>query len=286
MADTSLKDKKIIELDIEQLQPNPTQPRGIITPESVMELADSIKEHGILEPLVVAHTPAGYQIVAGERRWRASKMAGLKKVPCIVKETSPKGMLEMAIVENVQREDLNPLERAKAFKSLQDQFDLGTTDIAKRIGKSPSYISNSMRLLGLPDAIKDGLLSNLITEGHARALLTIDDSKNMIEAYKTVLRESASVRKTEDVARRINIKEGKVDKYGAKKTAGAGSQPKYIVTDDADKIETEVKEALGDNTKVKIVRTLKQTRINIVLNGNPEETDGQLQLIYKGITGK
>ncbi len=286
MADaSSMNNQRIVDMDIEQLQPNPTQPRGIISPESVMELSDSIKEHGVLEPLVVAHTPAGYQIVAGERRWRASKMAGLTKVPCLIKETTPKGMLEMAIVENVQREDLNPLERAKAFKNLQDQFSLGTSEIAKRIGKSPSYISNSLRLLALPDAIKDGLLSNLITEGHARALLTIEDSKHMIEAYKTVLRESASVRKTEDVARRINIKEGKVDKFGGK-PSGPGRQPKYIVSDDADKIEQDLRQTLGDNSKVKIARTLKQTRINIILNGDPEKTDGLLQLIYKSITGK
>jgi len=271
--------KNVVEIDIDQLQPNPTQPRGIITPESIMELSDSIKEHGVLEPLVVAHTPAGYQIVAGERRWRGSKMAGLKTVPCIVKETNPKGMLEMALVENVQREDLNPLERAKAFKSLRDQFNLKTTEIAKRIGKSPSYISNSFRLLDLPDAIKDGLLSNLISEGHARALLSIEDTKMMVEAYKTVLRESASVRKAEDISRRIKVKTGKIDKYGTK-----SGETKYIVSDEADKIEAEIRTSLGEGSKVKIIRTLKQTRVNIVLYGNPEKTDPLLQKIYKNIT--
>jgi ParB family transcriptional regulator, chromosome partitioning protein len=272
------EDKKIQDLDINQLQPNPSQPRGIIIPESVMELTDSIKEHGVLEPLIVAHTPAGYQIIAGERRWRAAKMAGLKTVPCIVKETHPKGMLEMALVENVQREDLNPLERAKAFKRLRDEFNFGTSEIAKRISKSPSYISNSLRLLELPDAIKDGLLSDLITEGHARALLTIEDTKPMIDAYKQVLKDSASVRKTEDIARKIKSQSGREITYGT----GRG-QSQIIVSQEIDDMQKTLNEALGKDSKVKLVRTLQQTRLNIVLKGNPEQTDEKLQKIFKSI---
>lgn len=277
---TTNRDKKIVEIPVEQLQPNPTQPRGVITPESIMELSDSIKEHGVLEPLIVAHTPAGYQIIAGERRWRAARMAGLKTIPCIVKETTPRSMLEMTLVENVQREDLNPLERAKGFKRLRKEFNLGTGEIARRISKSPAYISNSLRLLELPDAIKDGLLSNLITEGHARALLTIEDPKLMVEAYKMVLRESASVRTTEDIARRIRVKTGKITKYGTKK-----GEAQYIVSEEIDKIQDGIKAALGEKARVKLIRTLKQTRIYITLLGNPEETDVNLQKIYKGITG-
>ncbi|MFC1711936.1 ParB/RepB/Spo0J family partition protein [Patescibacteria group bacterium] len=276
---TVQNDKKITNLDITQLQPNPTQPRGIISPESIMELSDSIKEHGLLEPIIIAHTPAGYQIIAGERRWRACKMAGLKTVPCIIKETNPKGMLEMALVENVQREDLNPLERAKAFVRLKDEFGFGTGDIAKRVAKSPSYISNSLRLLELPDAIKDGLLSNLITEGHARALLAIEDPRLMIEAYKLVLKESASVRKAEDIARRIRLKSGKPVSYGTKR-----GQMQYIVSDELDNLQNSLKEALGKNSRVKIIRTMLQTRINIVLKGNPEDTEEKLQQIYKKVT--
>ena len=113
-----MEEVQTFELDIDMLQPNPLQPRGLITPDSLTELVDSIREHGVLEPLVLAKTPAGYQIIAGERRWRASKIAGLTKVPVIIKETTPQGMLEMAIIENVQRIDLNPLERAQAFKRL------------------------------------------------------------------------------------------------------------------------------------------------------------------------
>src|SRR5713226_1956416 len=132
------------------LQPNPLQPRGLITPDSLVELVDSIRAHGVLEPLVVAKTPAGFQIIAGERRWRASKIVGLIKVPVIIRETSPQGMLEMAIVENVQRIDLNPLEPAQAYTRLMDEFNLTNAEIAQRVSKSPSYISNTIRLLTLP----------------------------------------------------------------------------------------------------------------------------------------
>ncbi len=154
---------QIIQIDVNELQSNPLQPRGVITPESLVDLVDSIKEHGVLEPLVVAKTPAGYQIIAGERRWRASKLAGLSHVPAVIRETTPKGMLEMAIVENVQRVDLNALDRAKGFERLMSEFALTTSEVAVRIGKSVAYVSNSMRLLTLPDALKDGLLSGLIS---------------------------------------------------------------------------------------------------------------------------
>jgi len=177
------------ELNINELQPNPLQPRGVIKPDELIDLVESIREHGVLEPLVIAQTPAGYQIIAGERRWRASKIAGLEMVPVVIKKTSPQGMLEMALVENVQRSDLNPLERAKAFERLGEEFRLGAAEIGDRIGKSTSYVSNTIRLLELPDAIKDGILTGLITEGHARALSGIKDPKIMIEGYKMILKE-------------------------------------------------------------------------------------------------
>src|SRR3990167_9668031 len=138
---------QIVDLDIEVLQPNPLQPRSLISADSLKDLMSSIKASGILEPLVVAKTPAGYQIIAGERRWRAAKLAGMTTVPVIIKETTAREMLEMAIVENVQREDLNPIERAHAFERLIEEFGLPVSEIAKRIGKSDSYVSNTLRLL-------------------------------------------------------------------------------------------------------------------------------------------
>lgn len=271
--------KQIIDFDINLLQSNPLQPRGLITPESVIELAESIKEHGILEPLVVAKTPAGYQIIAGERRWRAAKMAGLKTVPALIKETSPQGMLEMAIVENVQREDLNPIERAQAFVRLMEEFGLTNKEICQRIGKSPAYISNSIKLLSLPDALKDGLLSGLITEGHARALAGIEDHKVMVEAYKMILRESGSVRRAEDVARRMKKRVGQVQQRDA--------YPPSIVSDEIDQIRDDIHQALGGDEKtiVKVSRSRIETKVAISLKGTLEGTEEKLQRIYQGITG-
>jgi len=194
---------QILELEVDLLQPNPLQVRSLIKSESLVDLVESIKEHGILEPLVVAKTPAGFQLIAGERRWRASKIVGLKRVPVVVRETTARGMLEMALVENVQRENLNPIERAQGFQRLLDEFGLGVTEISKRVGKSPAYVSNTLRLLTLPDAIKDGLISQDITEGHARAIAGLGDLKLMVNAYKTILSEGASVRRAEDLARQL-----------------------------------------------------------------------------------
>jgi len=277
-----MAEQQVVELDVDSLQSNPLQPRGVISPESLAELVESIKEHGVLEPLVVAKTPAGYQIIAGERRWRAAKTAGLKTVPAIIKETSPQGMLEMALVENVQREDLNPLERAQAFIRLMEEFGLSNKEISQRISKSPSYISNSIKLLNLPDALKDGLLSSLITEGHARALAGIEDHRLMVEGYKIVLRESASVRRTEDIARRIR-KKAKQPSYDL-----TGAKPPLIISDEIDQLRDKIHQALGgdEKTKIKVTRSRAETRLVIVLKGNPEVTEERLQKIYKGITGE
>lgn len=273
--------KDIIEISVDELQANPLQPRGVITPESISDLVESIKEHGVLEPLVVAHTPAGYQIIVGERRWRASRLAGKKTVPCIVKETTPRGMLELALVENVQREDLNPIERAKAFQRLVAEFNLLKSEIAKRIAKSPSYISNTLKLLELPDALKDGLLSGLITEGHARALQGIQDPRLLIEAYKMVLKETGSVRRAEEIARRMKAATGDIP--SAFKEKPRQDLHKYIISERIDRLEEEMEEALGKKAKVRLRRSQKQTKLNIILNGGPEETEKPLQKIYRAV---
>ncbi len=192
---------KVQQLPIGILQPNPLHPRDDIDDKSLQELRKSIALQGVLEPILVASTPAGYQIIAGERRWRAAKLAGLTTIPAVVKEVSPQQMLEMALVEDIQQQKFNPLDRAKAFKRLRDEFGLSIKDIAQKVGKSSAYVINSIRLLHLPDALKDGLLSGLISEGHARALMGLKDTKEIIEAYKQVLREHASVRRAEELAR-------------------------------------------------------------------------------------
>lgn len=264
---------KITELEIESIQPNPLQPRGTILLSTVQDLVESIKEHGVLEPLVVAHTPAGFQLIAGERRWRAAKAAGLKIVPVVVKETTPRGMLEMAIVENVQRTDLNPIERGKAFQRLMSEFGLTNGDISKKIAKSPAFVSNSLRLLDLPDALKDGLIGALISEGHARALAGIKDVRLMIEAYKMVLKESASVRRAEEIARRIRKDLG--DEPGK---IGTG-KPAYILSKDIEKMQQTLNKALGKLANVKLTRSKRETKIVIKLKGTPEQTNSTLKKI-------
>lgn len=278
--------EEVIQIDITQLQQNPLQPRGAITPESLVDLVDSIREHGVLEPLVVAKTPAGYQIIAGERRWRAAKLAGMTHVPAIIRETSPKGMLEMALVENVQRVDLNPLDRAKGFERLMNEFGLTTSEVAVRIGKSVAYVSNSIRLLTLPDALKDGLLSGLISEGHARALAAIDDQSLMVEAYKIILRESGSVRRAEELARRMKTKSKQsMDKMGIRK------DQLRVVSEELDRMQDEMQVALNNGivdetrkSQVKLVRSRRETRVTMVFKGGLEETEARLQRVYRAVT--
>ncbi len=251
-------------LDIDSLQPNPLQPRGQILPDTLVELAESIREHGIIEPLVVAKTPAGYQIIAGERRWRASKLAGLTQVPVQIKETSPQGMLEMAIVENVQRVDLNALERAQAYKRLIDEFSLSAMEVGQRVGKSGPYISNTLRLLELPDALKDGLLSNSITEGHAKALLGLEDINLMLQAYKQILADNLGVRSTEELVRRMK--------------AGANIKPRaardYEHSPDVARFEEEITGSTGCTTK--LLKSSRGGRLTIIF-----KTDEELENIHR-----
>ncbi|OGG03768.1 hypothetical protein A2Z33_04750 [Candidatus Gottesmanbacteria bacterium RBG_16_52_11] len=265
---------QILHLDIEMVQPNPLQPRGLISPESLRDLIASIKEHGIIEPLVVAKTPAGYQIIAGERRWRASKLAGLNTVPVLVKETTSKGMLEMAIVENVQREDLNAIERAQAFQRLVEEFGLPLSEIAKRVGKSESYVSNTMRLLTLPDAIKDGIISSAITEGHARAIAGLGETKLMVEAYKTILTENASVRRAEDLARRLKAQTDRKPQMRVER----------IHSEELDVMAKDIATAIQG--LVKITQSKVEARLVFVIRGNLETTSKTLKMLHQKITPK
>lgn len=244
------------------LQANPLQPRGLITPDSLAELVDSIREHGVLEPLVVAKTPAGYQIIAGERRWRAAKISGLVKVPVIIKETTPQGMLEMAIIENVQRIDLNPLERAQAFRRLLDEFGYATSEIAIKIGKSAPYVSNTLRLLTVPDALKDALASGATTEGHVRALASLEDPHLIVEAYKEILEKNLSVRGAEELARKMKARENIAPKQ--QKPA------QRLQSEELEKYQEELSQKLtSDGAKVKV--KISQSRI-----------EGKMQFVAKG----
>jgi ParB family chromosome partitioning protein len=225
----------------------------------------------------VAQTPAGLQIIAGERRWRASKLAGLETVPAIIKETTPRGMLEMALVENVQRVDLNPIDRAKAFERLMSEFNLSTTEISDRIGKSPSFVSNTLRMLKLPDALKDGLLSGVITEGHARALAAIDDNRTMIEAYKMILKESGSVRRAEELARRMKKRDGQQRKSGSPRKA-------LILNEELDKIQSDINTYLGNGNAVKLKQSRVETKLQLTLKGSPDRVKPTLEKIHRALS--
>lgn len=273
--------KQVVMIPTNELEPNPLQPRGVINPESITELIESIREHGILEPLIVAKTPAGFQIIAGERRWRSARFLKLSNVPAIVKETTPQQMLEMAIVENVQRKDLNPMERAKAFLRLKEEFNLDNNQIAKKVSKSVPYVINVLKLLTLPDALKDGLLSGLITEGHARALAGIGDTRLIIEAYKIILKEKASVRRAEDIARRMRkrIEEGIVP-------ITKENLPHFLKSK-LDNISNDIESVFNDKTsKVKIVQTNIVTRVVFQFKGPNDERFEKLKILYKQICNK
>lgn len=273
--------KQVTQIPTNQLEPNPLQPRGIINQESISELIESIKEHGILEPLIVAKTPAGYQIIAGERRWRSARALKLEYVPAIIKETTPQQMLEMAIVENVQRKDLNPMERAKAFLRLKEEFTFDNNQIAKRVSKSVPYVINCLKLLTLPDAIKDGLLSGLISEGHARALSSIGDTRLMIEAYKIILKEKASVRRAEDIARRMRkkIEEGDVP-------ITKENLPQFLKSK-IDNISQDLQSVFNKKTtSVKIVQTNVLTKVTFQFKGPIDQRFDELKNLYKQICNK
>lgn len=268
--------QKIFELDITLLQANPLQPRGVISPDSLNELIDSIREQGILEPLVVARTPAGYQLIAGERRWRAARVIGLSKVPVVIKDATPREMLEMSIVENVQREDLNPLEKALAYKRLIDEFGLGTNEVAKRVGKSAPAVSNTIRLLSLPDAIKDALVAGVISEGHVRPLVSIGDQRLMLDLFKKILRENSTVRQTEDMARRTK---SEVEKKEPR------TKHDRLWVPELDEMAKNIEKKL-DISKVTVYQSRSIARISIAIKGDVDETTPKVKEIYKKITGE
>ena len=218
--------KQVTQIPTNQLEPNPLQPRGNIAPESISELIESIKEHGILEPLIIAKTPAGYQIIAGERRWRASQLARLHTLPVIVRDYSDTEVLEVAIIENIQRADLSAVEEAQAYKQLIDRFGHTQEKVAESLGKSRSYIANSLRLLSLPDDVVELIENGSLSSGHARALVALENASTMA---RRIVDKGMSVREVERL-----VREGKT---------GTGQARKYAVRSDARDDDTVALEA-------------------------------------------
>lgn len=196
--------------DITKIEPNPYQPRMQIDPEELIEIADSIREKGVIQPLIITKDEKSdkYFLIAGERRLRAAQLAGLKTVPIVIKESSPLDMLELALIENIQRQDLNPLEEAYAFQQMIDEFGVSQDDIAKKVGLNRVTITNKIRLLAIPEEVKEDVLNGKLTEGHARALLGLKDETSLIAAADLVIKRGMSVRETEALVRKINYGKG------------------------------------------------------------------------------
>lgn len=188
---------------ISMVEPNLNQPRKQFNEDSLLELAESIKQYGILQPLLVSDKKDYYEIIAGERRWRAAKMAGLKEIPVLVKEFSKQQVVEISLIENIQREDLNPIEEAKAFKRLIEEFHLKQDEIAERVSKSRAAVTNSMRLLKLDERVQEMLIEEMISSGHARALLGISDGDTQHSLAMKIFDEKLSVRETEKLVKNL-----------------------------------------------------------------------------------
>lgn len=252
---------------IEEIKPNASQPRKEFNTEAMDDLSASIKEKGIIQPLILRKSKTGYEIIVGERRWRAAQRAGLKQVPAIVKDVDNREALELALVENLQREDLNPLEEAQAYEQLINNSGLSHEQISARIGKDRSTITNQLRLLKLPEEAKRALISGEITPGHARALLGIQSIPLAKKALRAILKEKLSVRKTENLVKTLS---------GAKSGSSAkkSSLSPYI-----GQLSNELKKALG--TQVRISDKGGRGRIEIEYYSNEE-----LQRLIELLVGK
>lgn len=194
-----------VSLKISEIEPNRAQPRKNFNEEALAELADSISQHGVLQPLLVRPiVGGGYQIVAGERRWRAARMAGVSEVPAVIREMSDSEVMELALIENLQREDLNPLEEAQGYQSLMDTYGLTQEEVSKTVGKSRPTVANALRLLNLPKAILDMVHSGSLSAGHARTLLSFPNPAEMLKAAKLVLEQGISVRELEKLGKKAN----------------------------------------------------------------------------------
>ena len=229
----------VIELKVNQIEPNREQPRKNFDEDALQELADSIKKHGIIQPLVVQKKGEYYEIIAGERRWRAAKIAGLKHIPVVIKDYSEQEMVEIALIENIQRQDLNPIEEAMAFKQLMQEYDLKQDELAERVSKSRTAVTNSMRLLKLPQKIMEMVINNELSSGHARSLLSIEDEDLQIKVAELVILKQMSVRETENYVKKLQNNKNK-----SKDTKNTDND--FVYRD----IENRIKEIVG--TKVKV----------------------------------
>lgn len=258
------KPEGMLLVDLDEIRPNPLQPRRSFDQEKIEELAGSIRENGILQPLIVKKLREGFELIAGERRWRAAQKAGLAKVPIIIKEVGDKGRLELSLIENIQREDLNVIEEADAYQKLIEEFGYTQDALGQRVGKSRTSITNALRLLKLNRKIKDDLLHNKINMGHARAYLGLDSSAQQMEAHVQVVKKQFSVRQTERLVKRM--------KSGAPAPLSppSGSEHEFMLH--------ELRKILG--TKVSIKQKGKRGKLIIEFY-----SPGELERIFELLSG-
>ncbi|HHX18079.1 MAG TPA: ParB/RepB/Spo0J family partition protein [Clostridium sp.] len=266
-AKSNTDDKKgVLELGINEIEPNNKQPRKSFDEKALTQLSESIKEHGIIQPIIVKKEGDLYRIVAGERRWRAARLLGLKKIPAIVREFSNKQVMEIALIENIQREDLNPIEEAEAYERLLVEHNMTQEEISNSIGKSRPAIANSLRLLSLNENIKSFLISGQITSGHARAILSLDNIEEQESICKEIIEKDMSVRETEKLVKSIK------NKNKEKKVVEKENLYEF------EKVEEDLQNILG--TKVKIINKNKKGKILIEYYSN-EELNRLIEIISK-----
>ena len=256
-----------IEIQLARIRENPRQPRLRMDDAALDALAESIREHGVIQPILVTETLDGYQLVAGERRVRAARLAGLDHIPAIVRQLADREQLELALVENLQREDLDPIEAARAYRQLIDDFAFTQDELASRVGRARSTIANTLRLLELNSEVQDALVAGAITEGHARAIggLPTETQAHVVSA---VVEDDLSVRQTEELVRRLREPRPIVIEAG----------PKPATDPDVERVEEDLRRSLG--TKVRLTRTRRGGRITIEYYG-----DEELARLYQRLTG-
>lgn len=257
---------RVEEVFVDQIEANPFQPRTTFDEDALNELANSIREKGVIQPITVRKIKAEkYQIVAGERRWRASKLVGLNKIPAVIRNFDDQEMLEIALIENIQREDLNPVEEAKAYKEMLDNFEITQAELAKQVGKSRSNVSNMVRLLKLAEKVKNHLERGTITIGHARALLSLEDESAQVAACENIIIQDLTVRETEKYVEKLkNPLKDREKKKEKKELPQAWQQA-----------AAELEKKLG--TKVKI----KQRKKNNLLTIELDSVDSLNELVKK-----
>ncbi|NVL89517.1 MAG: ParB/RepB/Spo0J family partition protein [Desulfobacterales bacterium] len=250
--------RSFFDCEIDSIRPNPYQPRRRFSDQELKDLSDSIKEKGVIQPLVVRTVPTGYELIVGERRWRAARMAGVKQVPVVVKDVSTSEMLEMALVENIQREDLNPLEKADAYYRLIKEFGLTQQEVAKRVGQDRSTVANFLRLRNLPKPIQADIINNTLSMGHARALLSAETPAQQKEAWRRIVSGNISVRAAEALIKRL-----KDHKPKALRAKDKTSEDVYV-----ESLADDLTMHLG--TKVRIIRRGERGRLEIEFYGNED----------------